>query len=164
MLKGDRLELQTDVSMFGNSIMTRGGVACFQTVGSGAAMDQAVALVYYPNSSSGAVVKGLLLDDMVSYDLTRQHINWYRDEVQIGGKVVIGVKGYWITNNIIAGSTAAIAVGDLAVLCSSGNLTNLAASADWGGTAWNKALNPKVGRFTSTQDEDGYAKVELQLT
>ena len=163
-LKGDRLELQTDISMFGNSLMTRGGIVTYSTVGSGAAMDQSAALVQYAANSSGAVVKGLLLQDMVQLDLTRQHPNFYRDEVQIGGKLAIGTKGYWVTNSIIAGSTAAIAVGDLAVLCSSGNMTNLAASAEWGATAWNKALNPKVGRWISTQDEDGYAKVELQLT
>ena len=162
-LKGDRLELQTDVSMFGNSIMTRGGAVCYVTVGSGASMDQSVALVQYSANSSGQVVKGLLLQDMVQLDLTRQHPNYYRDEVQIGGKLAIGVKGYWTTNSIIL-SNSAIGVGDLAVLCSSGNLTNLPASAEWGGSAWNKALNPKVGRFISTQDEDGYAKVEVTLT
>lgn len=163
-LKGDRLELQTDISMFGNSIMSRGGAACFVTVGSGAAMDQSVALIQYPASSSGAVVRGLLLQDMVQLDLTRQHPNFYRDEVQIGGKLAIADKGYWITNMIIPGATAAIGIGDIAVLCSSGNLTNLPAAAEWGGSAWNKALNPKVGRWTSSQDEDGYAKVELRLT
>ena len=28
---------------------------------------------------------------------------------------------------------------------------------------WNKSQNPKVGRFLSTADEDGYAKVEVDL-
>jgi hypothetical protein len=159
-LKGDRYELQTDISMFGNSLMTRGGVACFASAGSGAAMDQSVALVQYSANSSGTVPKGLLLQDMVQLDLTRQHPNFYRDEVQIGGKLALANKGYWVTNSIIVGA-AAIGVGDVAVLCSSGNITNLAASAEWGATAWNKAVNPRVGRWTSIQDEDGYAKLEL---
>lgn len=158
-LKGDRYELQGDVSMFGNSLMQRGGVACYQTFGSGGAMDQSVALVNFPASSSGAIPKGILMQDMVQYDLTRQHINYYRDEVQIGGKLLVLVKGYVNTNSIIPGA-APIAVGDLAVLCSSGQLTNITYLNTVNGV-WNKSLNPEVGRFMSTLDEDGYAKVSI---
>lgn len=162
-LKGDRYELQVDISFFNNGLpVTRGGVACFTTVGSGGAMDQSQAVVGYPNSSSGAFPVGLQLNDIVNIDLTRQHINWYRDEAIVGSKVAIGRKGYWVTNSIIAGA-APIAFGDMAVLCSSGQLTNLPGSAEWGGSPWNKALNPKVGKWTSTTDEDGYAKIELSL-
>ena len=39
-LKGRRYELYTDVLTFGNSIMQRGGIASYTTVGSGAPMDQ----------------------------------------------------------------------------------------------------------------------------
>jgi len=163
-LKGDRYELQTDISFFNNGLAyTRGGVACAVGFGSGGAMDQSQALAGYPNSSSGAFPLGIQLNDIVSIDLTRQHINWYRDEAIVGSKVAIGRKGYWTTNSIIAGA-APIAVGDLAVLCSSGQLTNLPGSAEWGGSAWNKALNPKIGRWISTVDEDGYAKVEVNLS
>jgi hypothetical protein len=159
-LKGDRVETQfVDVSMFGNSIMTRGGVVSYSTFGSGAAMDQSAALVAYAANSSGAAPKGILLEDMVSYDLTRQHINWYRDEVQIGGKLAIGYKGYWVTSNI---STTSLAVGDYAVLGSSGTIYNVSLASEANGS-WNKALNPKVGRFMSLADEDGYAKVEIDL-
>ncbi len=163
-LKGDRYELQVDISFFNNGVAnTRGGVACLTTVGSGGAMDQSVAVVGYPANSSGAFPMGIQLNDIVNIDLTRQHINFYRDEAIVGSKVAVARKGYLVTNSIIAGA-AAIAAGDMAVLCSSGQLTNLPGTAEWGGSAWNKALNPKVGRWISTTDEDGYAKIEIQLT
>lgn len=168
-LKGDRWELFTDMSYFGNSVMTRGGIATYTTIGSGAAMDQSAALVGYTANSSGAIPAGLLLDDMVSIDLTRQHINWYQDQVIIGGKVLLGKKGYWVTNSLTQG-VAPIAAGDLAVLTSSGSIMNLPASYAYvvagtgvGATSWNKAVNPQVGRFLSSMDEDGYAKVEINI-
>lgn len=160
-LKGDRYELYVDVSNFGNSVMTRGGAVVYQTIGSGSAMDQSQALVQYAANSSGYVVAGLLLNDMVSIDLTRQHINWYQDQIIIGGKVTLGKKGYWVTNSLIQGPNA-IAVGDLAVLTSSGNIMNLPAAYEYNGS-WNKALNPQVGKFLSSTDEDGYAKVQVDI-
>ena len=160
-LKGDRWELYTDMSFFGNTVMTRGGVPVYSTWGSGAAMDQSQALVAYAANSSGQVPAGLLLNDMVSIDLTRQHINWYQDQVIVGGKVLLGKKGMWLTNNLTAGP-AAITVGDFAVLTSSGNIMNLPASYEYTGS-WNKALNPYVGRFESTLDEDGYAKIQVDI-
>lgn len=160
-LKGDRYEFYDSISMFANSVMTRGGVAVYTGVGSGSAMDQSEAYVSYADSSSGQTPAGLLLNDMVSIDTTRQHINYYKDEVLIGGKVTLGKKGYWVTDNITQGPNA-IAKGDLAVLTSSGNIMNLPASYEYT-ASWNKALNPKVGRFASTADEDGYAKVEVDI-
>ncbi len=160
-LKGDRLETQfVDISRFGNSVMTRGGIVSDSTWGSGAAMDQSAALVAYAANSSGASPRGMLLNDMVNLDLTRQHPNWYRDEVQIGGKVSVGYKGYWVTNSLTQG-VAAIVAGDLAVLTSSGNIMNITPAVAV--STWNKALNPLVGRFMSLADEDGYAKVEVDL-
>jgi len=81
-LKADRHELQTDISFFMNEVASRGGVAVFSTAGSGAAMDSNKALVTYKAMPSGSVPAGLLLNDMVNIDQTRQHINWHKDEVQ----------------------------------------------------------------------------------
>lgn len=158
-LKGDRWELMTDMSFFGNSVMTRGGIASLSTLGSGAAMDQSQALIAYAANSSGAFPLGILLNDMVNIDLTRQHINYYQDQTIQGGKLTVGRKGYWITNSLTQG-VAAIAVGDIAVLTSSGSIMNVARSSSYN---WNYALTPKVGSFLSTADEDGYAKVSIEL-
>lgn len=88
-LKSDRSVLDTDISFFMNEAATRGGVASVSTGGSGAAMDQGEALVTYAALPSGAVPVGLLLNDMVNIDLTRQHLNQHKDEVQKGGKVTL---------------------------------------------------------------------------
>jgi len=99
-LKSDRSTLQTDISFFMNEAATRGGVAVQSTAGSGASMDNGNAVVTYSASPSGKVPVGLLLNDMVNIDLTRQHLNQHKDEVQKGGKVTILRKGYVVTNNI----------------------------------------------------------------
>ena len=98
-LKTDRSTLQTDISFFMNEAATRGGVAVISTGGSGASMDNGTALVTYAAAPSGKVPVGLLLNDMVNIDLTRQHLNQHKDEVQKGGKSTLLNKGWAVTSN-----------------------------------------------------------------
>lgn len=161
-LKGDRYEFQTDITYFMNEVAERGGIVCFSTVGSGSALDQSQALVTYASSTSGNVPVGMLLCDMVNLDLTRQHINFHRNEMQKGGKVNLGIRGWWVTNFIV--NTPA--VGDGAYLSSSGyiipyNINKTTASNYI--ASINTAINPRVGKFLSSKDEDGYSKVEVDL-
>jgi hypothetical protein len=155
-LKADRYELQTDISFFyNNAAATRGGVVVHDsTTASGAAMDQGVNLVKYKTAASTDVPVGILLNDVVNKDLTRTHLNQHKDEVQLGGKVTILRKGYVVTNNI----TGTPNVGDVAYACDqeAGNIAPGAVSA-----AASGALG--IGRFMSDKDEDGYAKVEINL-
>lgn len=161
-LKGDRYELEQDISFFMNEVATRGGAVVISTVGSGAALDQSQALVTYAASSTGVKPIGILMNDMVNYDQTRQHINFHKDEVQLGGKVRILRKGFVVTNNV----TGTPLAGDSAFLTSSGNLipfntvnttaTNYLASPNLG-------LRPYVGYFLSSKDEDGFAKLQVDL-
>jgi len=154
-LKADRNELDVDISFFYNEgTAERGGIVILDTVGSGAAMDQAGAKVKYAVAAGNVIAVGVLLNDVVNLDLTRQHINWHKDEVQKGGKVSVMKKGYVVTNLI--GSTAPTA-GALAYL-DDGNAGYFAMKAD---VASGKYV--QVGRFMSTKDEDGYAKVEVNL-
>ena len=88
-LKTDRYEFQTDISYFMNEAAERGGMASLSTGGSGAAMDQGVNLATYASTGSGKVPLGILLNDMVNIDLTRQHLNQYKNEVQKGSKVTL---------------------------------------------------------------------------
>jgi len=148
-LKADRFEMQTDISFFMNEVAERGGVASLSTSGSGAAMDQSQALVSYWASPSGKTPIGVLLNDMVNIDLTRQHLNFYKDEVQKGSKVTLLRKGYVVTNMIIGTPTA----GAAAFVAHSGRVS--AGDVIGGGRA--------VGVFLSTKDQDGYAKVEVNL-
>ncbi len=156
-LKTDRSTLQTDISFFMNEAATRGGVACLSTGGSGAAMDQGVALVTYAALPSGEVPVGLLLNDMVDIDLTRQHLNQHKDEVQKGNKVTLLQKGYVVTNSIEGTSPAA---GDSAYVAHSGNLAASDLANDDGDADGSTRV---VGRFLSGVDQDGYAKVFIDL-
>ena len=153
-LKSDRNEVQTDISFFMNETATRGGIVSLSAGGSGAAMDQGAALVTYSASASGQVPMGVLLNDMVNLDLTRQHINQHKDEIQKGGKVTILRNGYVVTNNL-EGSTTSLA-GKPAWVAHSGNISQSDIVSDDGQAH-------VIGRFLSNVDQDGYAKVEVNL-
>ena len=152
-LKADRHELDVDISYFMNETAEKGQIVVLSTAGSGAAMDQAGALVTVAAASTTNIVAGVLLNDVVDIDLTRQHINWHKDEVQKGGKVSILKKGYIVTDMIEGTPTA----GALAFLD----------DADTGKFAVEASVatgdDTVVGRFMSTKDEDGYAKIEVNL-
>lgn len=152
-LKPDRDLARTDVSYYMNEVIERGGVAVLSTGGSGAAMDQSAALVTYAAEPSGKMPVGVTLGDMVNYDLTKQHLNDFKYEVQKGGKMALLKQGYVVTNNI-EGSTTALA-GKPAYIAHTGNVSQSNIVADDTGQI--------VGVFLSNVDEDGYAKVEVNL-
>jgi hypothetical protein len=147
-LKGDRHELDTDISFFMNETGNRGVVVSVSTGGSGAAMDSSVALCTIAAEASGAEPLGVLLNDVVNIDLTRQHLNWHKDEVQQGGKVTILRKGFVVTDQISGTPTA----GDVAFLADNGQISD---AQD--GTA------VAIGQFLSTADADGFAKVSINI-
>ena len=155
-LKTDRYEESTDISFFyTNGVATRGGVACLDVLSaSGAAMDQGDNSVVYKAAASTDVPVGVLLNDVVNKDLTRTHLNWYKDEVQQGGKVTVMTRGWVVTSNVDGTPVP----GDLAYASDAvaGNLAATAADATGSG-------NLAVGRFMSRKDADGYAKVYVNL-
>jgi hypothetical protein len=154
-LKGDRYEVVDDISFFMNETATRGGIVCYSTAGSGAALDQSAALATYKATISGSIPIGMLMNDVVNLDLTRQHLNQHKDEVQQGRKVRLMTEGWAVTNMIYPGVTPT--AGQTAYLAHSGYITS---------TEIVGVSNPEVaqiGRFMSTKDEDGYAKVYVKL-
>ena len=161
-LKADRYEESTDVSFFYNAgTATRGGVVCLDTAtvagASGAALDQGENLVSYQAAAVTDVPVGILLNDVVNKDLTRTHINQFKDEVQQGGKVTVMRRGWVVTSNV-TGTPAAGA---------------LAYADETGGTAGNISANNAstavasgnlaIGRWMSRKDADGYAKLYVNL-
>ena len=154
-LKGDRnYNEAVDISYFMSAATgQRGGIVIHDSTasGSGAAMDDANQLVLIPTGLiSGKYPAGLLLNDVVNLDLTRQHINWHKDEVQLGGKVTLLRRGTVVTNMITASETPG--PGNPAYADPTGNL-GPTSGADY----------VKVGTFLSKKDADGYAKVEVNL-
>jgi hypothetical protein len=120
-------------------------------------MDQGDNSVIY-KAAAGAtdVPVGVLLNDVVNKDLTRTHLNWYKDEVQQGGKVTVMTRGWVVTNNIQTGDTPTPGALAYASDTEAGAFSVTAADADGSG-------NLAVGRFMSRVDADGYAKVYVNL-
>jgi hypothetical protein len=152
-LKADRYEESTDISFFYNEgTATRGGAVVLDAaLASGAAMDQGGNKVKY---GTAGVPVGILLNDVVNKDLTRTHLNQYKDEVQKGGKVTVMTRG-WVLTNMIEDSIDP-AAGEIAYISASeaGDLTNVAP-----GSSGSLA----VGRWMSQKDADGYAKLYVNL-
>lgn len=146
-LKPDRIEHLTDISNFMNTVAERGGVASFVTSGVGVSMDDANSVVAYAAAASGAKPAGLLLNDVVNLDLTRQHINWHKDEVQLGGKVTLLRIGQ-VTTDLVTGTPAA---GDPAYVGPSGTVSTTATNA------------VQIGTFLSAKDSDGYVKLSVNI-
>ena len=148
-LKPDRIELLTDISFFSNAVSERGGVVSAVTSGSGVAMDDANAVAAYAAVASGAKPLGVLLNDVVNLDLTRQHINWHKDEVQLGGKVSLLRQGQVTTNMLVAAITPAAGVD--AYVGASGLI----------GTSSTNSV--KIGTFLGSKDSDGYVKLSVNI-
>ena len=146
-LKPDRIEHLTDISFFMNTTAERGGVVSFVSGGVGVSMDDADAVVAYASTASGNVPAGVLLNDVVDLDLTRQHINWHKDEVQVDGKVTLLRVGQ-VTTNLINGNPSA---GNAAYVGPSGTISTTSTNA------------VKIGTFLSGKDADGYAKVSVNI-
>ncbi len=175
-LKPDRkYHIGTDISFFMNATAERGGIVMFQGAGgSGVAMDDANATVNPTGAvASGSIPAGILLNDMVNLDLTRQHINWHKDEVQLGGKVTVLTNGQ-ITTNVVDNGVNPVA-GDPVYAVSqtfNGNTRvwtlSTTAPTDSGvpQDERNRALTLekyRVGTFLSREDADGYVKVQVNL-
>lgn len=152
-LKADRDVQGTYIDFFLNETASRGVVVCASTVGSGIAMDQSQQLATVSASPSGKQPLGILLNDMVDIDLTRQHTNWHKDEVQKGGKVTIMNRGWVVTDRVYPGQTPA--VGNEAYIAHSGFI----APSDLIGDGDSLI----IGAFLSGKDENGYAKVAVNL-
>jgi hypothetical protein len=148
-LKTDRIEALSDISFFMNTVAERGGVVSVVTAGSGVSMDDANAVVAYAATVSGSKPLGVLLNDVVNYDLTRQHINWHKDEVQVGGKVTLLRQGQVTTNMLVNGTTPSAGVD--AYVGVSGLI----------GTSSTNSV--KIGQFLSSKDADGYVKLSVNI-
>lgn len=151
-LKGYREIYVDDITFFATGVMERGGIVAMSTVGSGEAQDDASAVAQYFQTPSGKLPLGILMNDVVNYDLTRQKLNNYKDEVQVGSKVTITQIGKVNTNMIDPAATPA--VNKPAYLGNSGLFTS---------AGINLNATPIVGVFLSKKDENGFAKVFVNL-
>lgn len=156
-IKADRKIDVVDVSYFLNETASKGVVVSLSTAGSGVALEDPANLITVSASSSGVRPLGMLITEFVNVDQTRTPINWHKDQAQKGSKAAIVTKGWLVTDQVIGTP----AKGDWAVLTSSGSITGVAPHAI--GSAWNQVANPRVGTFRSIKNEDGFARVYVDL-
>jgi hypothetical protein len=154
-LKGDRQVDAVEIRYFLNEVASKGVVVSVSTAGSGVAVEDVANLATVAANSSGSKPLGILLTDFVNVDLTRTPINWHKDQAQKGSKAAILTKG-WVVTDQVAGTPNA---GDYACLTSSGSVTGVAP----GTSTYVEAANPKVGRFRTKKNEDGFASVYVDL-
>lgn len=162
-LKGDFYNIYSDPHSRCFDVAAKGKFVCYGGAGSGAvtgftggsgnALDDTGGFqrCQLASNPSGLIPFGILRTDVVSVDLTRYHLNFHKlDEVQVGSKVNVGRKGWWYTN-CISGTPKS---SDKAYLTSNGEVTP---------TNGGLAATPLVGEFMTAKDEDGYAKVWVNL-
>ena len=160
-LKPDRNIIETDISYFMSQVAERGGVVCLATgatLPEGASMDNSANAVEYATNSSGRVPVGLLLTDVVNIDQSRQHLNQYKNEVQIGDKVTVLRKGWVVTNRIPVGQASGIALASMPAVAYLGNSGFLYSAAGVAASGF-----PVVGRFLTMAGSDQYAKVAVDV-
>ena len=156
-LKADRYEESTDISYFSSATGVKGAVVCLDAAAlagaSGAALDQGENTVSAQSVAVTDIPVGIILNDVVNKDLTRTHLNQYKDEVQLGGKVTVLTPG-WVVTDQVTGNPKA---GDPAYASQTageidGEASNAVASGNWA-----------VGRFMSQKDADGFIKDYINL-
>jgi len=154
-LRPERNEHLTDLSFFMNEAAERGGIVILSSAGSGSAMDDANASVRLPVVDAPADLSGspigLLLNDVVNLDLTKQHINYAKDEMQLGGKVLLLRRGTVTTDQVSGtpvGGSAAYYFGGGVII---------------GSDTSQPITGAQVGQFLSSKDADGFCKVSIDI-
>ena len=168
-IKGDRVIYEDRVDVFLNEAAAKGKIICKSTYGSGVALDDVTQLGTVAADPSGIVVLGVLMNDMVDIDVTRQFLNTQKDEVVKGSKVTLATKGWIVTDNLEQGT---ITAGEAAYVGQSGLFANEAAIEAVQGVVYgcavsedeNAATFRKVGRFESSADQNGYVKVSIDIS
>jgi hypothetical protein len=151
-LKPDRREFNHDITWKFAAIAERGGIPSVVTTGSGGYPGTPLNVAAYATNPSGVTPLGMLLDDVVSYDTNRQHENFYKSGFQsrIGMPVCIDRGGHYNTNMIPSGVT--VVAPQPAYLAANGLISNVQATGA-----------PRVGTWVSNQDQDGFAKIQINL-
>jgi len=157
-LKPDRdYNVVTDIShnwseLDAQNTQEKGGVASSESAGSGVGLGQADQVVQYAADPANQIPMGVLLQDVnPPLSTERDYINLHNMEVRPGDPVTLVRKGWVVTDQIIGSAPSA---GDTAYLAASGNISTASGAG---------GVNPVVGRFETTQDSDGFARVYMDI-
>ena len=152
-LKGDRVIIETDITMSCPTAALRGVVLVNTTTGSGVDIGSKAGVASLVANPSGYTPVGMLMNDMVNIDVTRYHLNFQKDERLIGDRCTLLRKGKLTTDQVTGSPTA----GKTAYLTASGVLTPTMSAT--GGLI----ATPKVGVFAGAPDENGFCTVDITL-
>lgn len=155
-LKPQRMVIEDDVSYFMNATGDRGIVvfAVTGTYATGAGMDNASRVAEIVTNPSGRLPVGMLLNNVVNIDLSRQILNPMQFEHQVGDKCHLGVRGTFVTNMIGAGQASGAL--QYPVNAYAGTRGFLYTAAGYASSGW-----PVVGRFLTGVDTQGYAQIRI---
>jgi hypothetical protein len=147
----------TDITNFWTTVAAeKGGCAGVVTQGSGAAMGQNITdeanVVGYIANPSGAIAKGILVQTVTAaLSATRDFVNFENGEIRPGDKCTLVKKGFVVTDMIPDGITPT--AGAAAYLAASGAISSTQATGA-----------PQIGRFETTMDAAGFARVSIDIT
>ncbi|KKN70845.1 hypothetical protein LCGC14_0426280 [marine sediment metagenome] len=147
----------TDITNFWTTVAAEnGGCAGVVTQGSGAAMGQNIVdeanVVGYIANPSGVIAKGILLQTVSAVmSATRDFPNFENGEIRPSDKCTLVKKGFVVTDMIPAGITPTR--GAAAYLAASGYVSSTQATGA-----------PQIGRFETTKDANGFARVSIDIT
>lgn len=152
----DRVVLQDEIGFVSEAAMTAGTVVVFKTsqgtgIGVGQGVNDSAPIgVAGPGTptSGNSKLAGVLLTDVISLDQTKYKRNPHKTEQMIGEPMYLMRKGEIWTNSI----TGTPSAGDAAYLSTSGTVTNSQVSGA-----------PKVGQFKTSKDDNGYAKLFVDI-
>ena len=149
-LKPDRIELPNGsrIKYFMNEVAEAGIIVNLDSPG-GDGLDNPDSTVSVPTGPSGSPA-GVLMNGVVDLDLTRQHINQHKDEVQVGNKVALMKHGMCRTNKLKSGDDPN--AGDAAHYTEDGEFTSSVTDSD------------RIGTFSGPVDAEGYIEVEVDIT
>ena len=156
-LKPDReYNETTDITNFWTTVAAeKGGCASVVTQGSGAAIGQNIVdepnVVGYVANPSGAIAKGILLQTVnTAMSATRDFLNYESGEIRPGTKCTLVKRGFVVTDMIVGTTPTA---GAVAYLAASGKIS----MANYG------SGSPAIGRFETTVDSNGFARVSIDI-
>lgn len=159
---------QDEISYFMNYVAERGGVVCATgSSASGVGIDDAGMQVCYDGAPSGKTPVGLLLDDVVNYDLSKQPRNGYKSEAQLGEKVCLLRKGWVVTNFLATGHGTGILPHKLFLLpggrFSERGEINAGPTGAYEISGYAASGYPVIGQLMTRPDANGFAKVWIDL-
>ena len=150
-LKGERRVLLDESRFKCDTATNRGVILVYSGSGGSGINPDSGYLATLPGtgSVSGLVPVGLLLNDVVSLDESRYHLNRYKTEERVNGKCTLLKKGFVWTDAVKSGDTP-----------SQGVSAYLAASGQVSTTSTNAAL---IGKFGSQKTSDGFVLLQVDL-